>query len=48
MEEHRLRFFDNRVLWKIIGPKRDEATVRSGGRLIIMGSMICTLQMLLE
>jgi hypothetical protein len=26
MEEHRLRVFENRVLRKIIGPKRDEAT----------------------
>jgi len=23
-EERRLRFFENRVLWKIFGPKRDE------------------------
>jgi hypothetical protein len=26
MEEHKLRVFGNRVLRKIIGPKRDEAT----------------------
>jgi hypothetical protein len=25
-EEHRLRVFENRVLRKIIGPKRDEVT----------------------
>jgi uncharacterized membrane protein len=26
MEEHRLRLFENRVLMKILGPKRDVAT----------------------
>jgi hypothetical protein len=25
-EEHRLRVFENRVFWKIFGPKRDEVT----------------------
>jgi hypothetical protein len=25
-EEHRLRLFENRVLWRIFGPKRDEVT----------------------
>jgi hypothetical protein len=25
-KEHRLRVFENRVLWKISGPKRDEVT----------------------
>jgi hypothetical protein len=25
-EEHRLKIFENRVLWKIFGPKRDEVT----------------------
>jgi hypothetical protein len=25
-EEHRLRGFENRVLWRIFGPKRDEVT----------------------
>jgi hypothetical protein len=25
-EEHRLREFENRVLWRIFGPKRDEVT----------------------
>jgi hypothetical protein len=26
MEEHRLRVFDNRVLRRVFGPKRDEVT----------------------
>jgi hypothetical protein len=26
MEEHRLRIFENRVLRKIFGPKRDDVT----------------------
>jgi hypothetical protein len=25
-EEHRLRVFENRVLWRIFGSKRDEVT----------------------
>ena len=25
-KKHRLRVFDNRVLWRIFGPKRDETT----------------------
>jgi len=25
-EKHRLKVFDNRVLWRIFGPKRDETT----------------------
>jgi hypothetical protein len=25
-EEHRLRVFDNRVVWRIFGPKKDEVT----------------------
>jgi hypothetical protein len=25
-EEHRLRVFENRVLWKIFGPRRDGVT----------------------
>jgi hypothetical protein len=25
-EKHRLRVFENRVLWRIFGPKRDEVT----------------------
>jgi hypothetical protein len=28
-EEHRLMVFENRVLWKIFGPKRDEVTGES-------------------
>jgi hypothetical protein len=31
-EEHRLRVFENRVLRRIFGPKRDEAT-RGWGKL---------------
>jgi hypothetical protein len=27
-KEHRLRVFENRVLWKIFGPKRDEVEGR--------------------
>jgi len=30
--EHRLRVFENRVLWKIFGPKRDETTGEWGSR----------------
>jgi hypothetical protein len=26
IEEHGLRMFENRVLWRIFGPKRDEVT----------------------
>jgi hypothetical protein len=29
-EKHRLRMFENRVLKKILGPKRDEVTGKSG------------------
>jgi hypothetical protein len=25
-EEHKLRVFENRVLWRLFGPKRDEVT----------------------
>jgi hypothetical protein len=25
-KEHRLRVFENRVLWRIFGPRRDEVT----------------------
>jgi hypothetical protein len=40
-EEHRLRFFENRVLRKIFGRKMDEIT--GGGENYIMRSlMICT------
>jgi hypothetical protein len=24
LEEHRVKFFENRVLWRIFGPKREE------------------------
>jgi hypothetical protein len=41
-EEHRLRVFENRVLRRIFGPKRDE--VKEGGEnCILRNSMICTL-----
>jgi hypothetical protein len=26
-EEHRLRMFENRILWRIFGPERDEMAV---------------------
>jgi hypothetical protein len=42
-EEHRLRMFENRVVTRIFGPKRDEVT--GGWRKFIMRrSMISTLQ----
>jgi hypothetical protein len=37
----RLRVFENRVLRRIFGPRRDEAT-RSGENYIIRSLMICT------
>jgi hypothetical protein len=41
-EEHRLRMFENRVLRRIFGPKRDEVT--GVGENCIMSSFItCTL-----
>jgi hypothetical protein len=41
-EEHRLRVFENRVLRRIFGPKRDEKT--AGWRKLQMRSFItCTL-----
>jgi hypothetical protein len=41
-EEHRLRVFENKVLRRIFGPKRDEVT--GGWRNCIMRSfVICTL-----
>jgi hypothetical protein len=44
--EHRLREFENRVLRKIFGPKRDDVT--GGGENYIMNSlMICTVHQLL-
>jgi hypothetical protein len=40
-EEHRLRVFENRVLRRIFGPKRDEVT-GSGEDYITRNLMICT------
>jgi hypothetical protein len=40
-EEHRLRVFENRVLRRIFGPKRDEVT-GSGEDYIMRNLMICT------
>jgi hypothetical protein len=40
-EEHRLRVFENRVLRRIFGPKRDEVT-RSGENVILRSFMLCT------
>ena len=40
VEERRLRVFENRVLRRISGPKRDEVT-GSGGNYILRSLMIC-------
>jgi hypothetical protein len=40
-EEHRLRIFENRVLRRIFGPKRDEVT-GSAENFIMRSFMICT------
>jgi hypothetical protein len=40
-EELMLRVFENRVLGRIFGPKRDEVT-GSGGNYIMRKLMICT------
>jgi len=40
MEEHRLMVFENRVLKKIFGPKRDEVT-RECKKYIMSSLMIC-------
>jgi hypothetical protein len=40
-EERRLKVFENRVLKRIFGPIRDEAT-ESGENCIMRRSMICT------
>jgi hypothetical protein len=46
-EERKLRMFENRVLRRIFGPRRDE--VRGSGENYIMRSlMICTHPILLE
>jgi hypothetical protein len=43
-EEHRLRVFENKVLRRVFGPKRNEVTGQEGGENSIMRSvMICTL-----
>jgi hypothetical protein len=41
-EKHRLTVFENRVLRRIFGPKREE--VRGGRTNIMKSSLICTLQ----
>jgi hypothetical protein len=38
-EERRLRVFENRVLWRVFAPKREEVT---GENYIMRGLMICT------
>jgi hypothetical protein len=40
-EERRLRVFENRVLRRIFGPKRDEVK-ESGEKYIMRSLMICT------
>jgi hypothetical protein len=40
-EEHRLRVFENRVLRRIFGPKRNKVT-GSGENYITRSLMICT------
>jgi len=40
-EERKLRVFENRVLRRILGPKRDEVT-GSGEKYIMNSIMICT------
>jgi hypothetical protein len=40
-EEHRLRVFENRLLRRIFGPKRDEVT---GENCITRSFLICTLR----
>jgi hypothetical protein len=45
-EERRLRVFENRVLRRIVGPKRDEVT-REWRNFILRSVMICTLHQIL-
>jgi len=45
-EECRLRVFENRVLRRVFGPKRDEVT-GEGGNYIIRSLMICGLHQML-
>ena len=40
-EESRLRVFENRVLRRVFGPKRDEVT-GNGENYIMRSSVICT------
>ena len=40
-EERRLRVFENRVLRRVFGPKRDEVT-GNGENYIMRSSVICT------
>jgi hypothetical protein len=42
-EEHRLRVFENRVLRRIFGPRRNEVT-EEWRKLITRGFVICTLR----
>jgi hypothetical protein len=42
-EKHRLRVFENRVLRRIFGPKRDEVT-EGGENYITRSFVICTLR----
>jgi hypothetical protein len=46
MEEHRLKVFENSVLRRIFGPKRDNV-MRGFGKLIMRYSVICTLHRIL-
>jgi hypothetical protein len=41
-EVHRLRVFENRVLRRILGPKRDKVRKESGEDYITRTLMICT------
>jgi hypothetical protein len=45
-EERRLRVFENRVLRRIFGPKRDEVT-GNGKNYIMRSLMICTAHQIL-
>jgi hypothetical protein len=45
-EEHRLRVFENRVLRRIFGPRRDEVT-RGWRKLHNESCMVCTLHPIL-
>jgi hypothetical protein len=42
-EENRLRVFENRVLRRIFGPKKDEVT-EVGENCIMRSCMVCTLR----